>query len=214
MKSLRITPLFKKVKTEKVIIPLIVLLAMMIFMPAKWVQAITIIVDGVREAAWSGGGSATDPDEAGITNNGVDLETIEWTNSTTDFYWLFNTYITTNWNRIGPDPFVVLCIDNDNSDATGTSLFVPCPGAGYDRYITVEGPTPLTVTVFDDDFTTVIPATVSVATATDITELSVDVTSLGLSSANCGTMPVTVYMDDSTAKRVANPPQNGESLIQ
>ncbi|HNB55079.1 MAG TPA: hypothetical protein PK530_24225, partial [Anaerolineales bacterium] len=175
--------------------------------------AITIAVDGTRESAWDGGGSASDPNEGTITNDGVDLERVEWTNDDTNFYILFNTYANTNWNPAGPnDPYIILCIDNDNNDSTGTSIIpTNCPGAGYDRYVQIYGGTSLFVEVYQDDYATLISATTSVSYGgVDITELSIDNASLGLSNSNCGTMPTTVYMDGRTAAPDDNVADSGD----
>lgn len=178
--------------------------------------AITITVDGTRESAWDGGGAVSDPNEGTITNDGVDLETIEWTNDGTNFYFLFKTFGTTSWNPAGPnDPYIILCIDNDNNDATGTSIIpTNCPGAGYDRYVQVYGGLSLSVEVYDDDYSSLILATTNVAYGgTDTTELSIDNASLGLSNANCGTMPTTVYMDGRTAAPDDNVSDSGDVAL-
>jgi hypothetical protein len=58
--------------------------------------AITITVDGSREAAWNGSGGQTpgsvgDPNEASINDN-VDIQTFQWTNNTSDFYFLIKVW--------------------------------------------------------------------------------------------------------------------------
>jgi hypothetical protein len=161
--------------------------------------AITINIDGIREAAWDGGGSVTDDNEVGVTNDGVDIEVIGWTNDTTNFYFLVSTYSTTGWNdNNGPDfPYLYFCLNTDNNVSTGTANICVLGSGGYDRYIRVAGPTPLTVTVFDHNFNA-LGATTNIATLTTITELSVDLASLGLSGSNCGSIPSSAYFDGRT----------------
>ena len=176
----------------------VVLLVAMILMGATAVvYAITISVDGTREAAWDGGGSQSDPNEPTITNDGVDLQAVEWTNDTSNFYFLFQTYADVTWDLPGfTDAELILCINSDNNTSTGTSLPAQCLGSGYDYYVRIIGPTP-TVTVYNSA-SVPIPATTNVAFAGTITELSVDLVSLGLDSANCGPMLVGVYFDGQT----------------
>jgi hypothetical protein len=182
---------------RKMIIVLMVVMAMVLATTA--VYAITITVDGTRETAWDGGGSITEPNEPGVANDGLDVQTIEWTNDTSNFYILLDTYAATAWNTPnGPDfPYIYFCMNTDNSLATGTANICTLGAGGYDRYVRIAGPTPLTVTVFNQAFG-VIGATTSVATVNDITELSVDVASLGLSTANCGTITASAYFDGRT----------------
>ncbi|MFQ5397978.1 MAG: hypothetical protein ACE5E7_00085 [Anaerolineae bacterium] len=177
----------------------LVLVVVLVFMVTAVAYAITITIDGVRETAWNGGGSVTDNNEAGVTDDGVDVQTIEWTNDTTNFYLLLNTYAATGWNtNNGPDfPYIYFCLNTDNNVGTGTASICIQGAGGYDRYVRVSGPTPLTVTVFDQNFNT-IAATTSVATSANITEVSVDLTSLGFSAGNCGSVPSSAYFDGRT----------------
>jgi len=186
-----------KVKSVLSVLLVLVMLGVLVLVVPPGVQAITIVVDGTRESAWDSGGSQGDGDEAGITNNGVDIETIEWTNDTSNFYFLVETYSNTDWSRVPDAPYVWWCINNDDNIGTGTSFSGVCLGSGYDRYIKIAGPTPLTVAVYDSGFN-IIAATTSVATSGAITEMSVDNASLGFISGNCGSAPTGVYMDGRT----------------
>lgn len=180
---------------RKVMIVLLSLLSLVLVTAVAY--AITIDIDGTREAAWDGGDSIGDLNETDITNDGVDVQTVEWTNDTSNFYFLIETHANTTWDLTGfTDAELILCLNNDNSLVTGSSLPDQCIGSGYDRYIQVVGPTP-TVNVFDGAFNP-IAATTDIAFSGAITEISVDVTSLGLSSANCGTMLMGVYFDGQT----------------
>ena len=172
--------------------------------------AITITIDGTRETAWNGGGSVSDINEGGVTNDGVDVEEIEWTNDTTNFYLLINTYAATGWNdNNGPDfPYIYFCMNTDNA-ASGTASICALGSGGYDRYVRIGGPTPLTVTVYDENFS-IIGATTNVATSGDITEISIDLTSLGFSSANCGSVPSSAYFDGRTGDPDDNVSDSGD----
>ena len=162
--------------------------------------AITITVDGSRESAWNGGGTQSDPNEVAVTNDGVDLARVQWTNDLTNMYFLFETYTNTQWlGFVSGDPYILLCMNTDDDPDTGTSYPSVCPGTGYDRYVRIAGPTPLRVTVYDSDGTPIDDATTSVATSGVYTELSIDNASLGFSSTNCGLSSTSVYMDGRTS---------------
>jgi hypothetical protein len=159
--------------------------------------ALTIVVDGVREATWdAGAGDQTDLNEGPITNDGVDIVRFQWTNDTSNFYFLIQTSLNTDWNRLPQQPYIWICVNNDNNTGTGTAFPGVCLGSGYDRYIQIAGPTPLTVSVFDENFASVGGGTA--ATAGTITEVSVDLVVLGFDSTNCGLAPMGVYMDGRT----------------
>jgi hypothetical protein len=160
--------------------------------------ALTIVVDGVREAAWdAGAGDQADPNESGVTNEGVDITRFQWTNDTSNFYFLIETSATTDWNRVPLRPYIWICVNNDNDILTGTSFPGVCLESGYDQYIQIEGPIPLTVSVFDENFNPV-AATTSAATVGTITEVSIDLAALGFDGTNCGLAPMGVYMDGRT----------------
>ncbi|GAB4578213.1 MAG: hypothetical protein Fur0022_09470 [Anaerolineales bacterium] len=188
----------------------VILIGTILSLTLLWVIAITasaatITIDGIREVAWNSGGSVTDPDEGTISNR-YDIETVEWTNDTTNVYLLLDTFGNpTRWdNAAPPEPFMVFCLNVDNNTTTGTT-YANCTGAGgYDRYVTIAGGPTLAVTVFQSDFSTVITATTSIANVGNITEISINVGALGLSSTNCGTIPGNVYFDNGTA----NPDDN------
>jgi hypothetical protein len=182
---------------RKMMVVLMVIMALVLVTAVAY--AITIAVDGVQEGAWTGGGSVGDGDEVAITNNGVDIQTVRWTNDTSNFYFLFETYGNTTWNLPGfTEADLILCINSDNVLGTGSSLPGQCLGSGYDVYVRLVGPTP-TVSVFDSTFTPVAATTQVGFVGTTITEISVDLASLGLSTANCGVMPVGIYFDGQTA---------------
>ncbi len=79
------------------------------------VSAITITVDGSRESAWDGGGSFSDGNEGNINDN-VDIATFQWTNDTSNFYFLVAVQ--------GPPPLmpddapIDVCLDTDNNLST------------------------------------------------------------------------------------------------
>jgi hypothetical protein len=162
--------------------------------------AITITIDGSRESAWDGGGTQSDPNEAAVSNDGVDLARVQWTNDLTNMYFLFETYTNTYWSQFPFRPYILLCMNTDNSTATGSTFPGVCPGSGYDRYIWIEGQGsfPPLVTVYSSTFG-IIGATTSVATSGVYTELSIDNASLGFSSTNCGLSSTSVYIDGRTS---------------
>jgi hypothetical protein len=184
---------FYKILSLASIITLILLMAIV-----STALAITITVDGSRESAWDGGGTQSDPNEAAVTNDGVDLVRVQWTNDTSNMYFLFETYAITNWNRTPQRPYIWMCMNTDNNTSTGSTFPGVCPGSGYDRYVLIEGPTPLSVTVYDELFGVIGAATSVVATSGAITELSIDNASLGFTSTNCGLASSSVLMDGRT----------------
>ena len=185
---------FNKKLSLATIIALILLIALVV--PAL---AITITVDGSRESAWNGGGTQSDPNEAAVTNDGVDLARIQWTNNLTNMYFLFETYTNTYWSQFPQRPYIWMCMNTDNNTATDSTFPGVCPGTGYDRYIWIEGngSFPPLVTVYNSTFG-LIGATTSVATSGVYTELSIDNASLGFSSTNCGLSSTSVFMDGRT----------------
>jgi len=182
---------FYKILSLASIITLILLMAIV-----STALAITITVDGSRESAWDGGGTQSDPNEAAVTNDGVDLVRVQWTNDLSNMYFLFETYADTPWNRIPDPPYIWMCMNTDNNTSTGSTFPGVCPGSGYDRFVKIEGD-PLRVRVFNSTFG-LVPATTSVATSGSITELSIDNASLGFTSANCGLASSSVFMDGRT----------------
>jgi hypothetical protein len=161
--------------------------------------ALTIVVDGVREAAWdAGAGDQADPNEGPITNDGVDIVRFQWTNDTSNFYFLIDTATNTEWDRPGSidDPYIWICVNNDNNTGTGATLPGNCLESGYDRFIQIEGPAPLTVTVYDQNFALVGNGTA--ATAGTITEVSINLADLGFDLNNCGLAPMGIYLDGRT----------------
>lgn len=159
--------------------------------------AVTISVDGTRESAWDGEGSVSDPDEA--ISNEHDITRVQWTNDSENFYWLIETYDTTNWlGSFGDDPYIYLCINNDNDTGTGSS-YSNCPGGiGYDSYVRINGGSSLSVDVFDENGQPVSGASTSVSTNGVYTEVGVDLASLGFTESNCSTAPTGLYFDNRT----------------
>ncbi len=83
-------------------------------------SAITIVVDGNREALWDGSGgqtpgSQTDTNESDI-NDDVDIKTFQWTNDTSNFYFLIEVYSPPPlMNDLAP---IDICMDTDNDPST------------------------------------------------------------------------------------------------
>ena len=163
--------------------------------------AITIVVDGIREAAWNGSGgqipgSVTDVNDPAITD-GYDLQTFQWTNDTSNMYFLISTWANTITTGF-PNPTIVICLNTDNNTATGGS-YANCNNmTGIDRSISIDLVTH-SVTVFNGapGGPTIAGANNS-ATQTNITEVSVPLSSLGfVSAATCPpVMPTAVYFDN------------------
>jgi hypothetical protein len=109
-------------------------------------SAITIVIDGVKETAWSGipgqtPGTITVPNEGTITD-GYDIEEFLWTNDTTNMYFLLQTYADTIWAGT-PMPTVYICLNTDNNTGTGGN-YPNCNGmTGIDKYIRVQRRNPL-----------------------------------------------------------------------
>ena len=113
----------KVMKSRKYVVFLLLLLAMVV--GTAVVHAITIVVDGVREAVWDTGsgvqlpGIQNDINEVDITD-GYDIEQFLWTNDQDNMYFLMQTFATTIWTGT-PIPTLVVCIDTDNNTTTGGS---------------------------------------------------------------------------------------------
>ncbi len=196
------------------------------------VWAITIVVDGDREAAWDGEGgqipgSVTDPNEPGINDN-VDIEVLQWTNDQTDFYFMIGVY--------GAAPLmpalapVNICFDTDNSDTTT----IPASNGIYrDRCSYDSGVTgidtiaeayrlannSLWLDVFDattDPMTFLGSGTLGYnPSATDpVVEMRVPFSLLGYGTGICpDTIPVVVYYDGGDTNPDDNLPDSGSIAI-
>jgi hypothetical protein len=179
--------------------------------------AITITVDGVKEAAWNGvggqtPGAAADDDEGGISND-RDISSFMWTNNTTTMFFLMETYANTTYTG-NPAPTVVLCIDIDNNTGTGGS-YANCNNmTGIDRSIVY---TRFGIELYNGDpntGTVIGTATVARQTATNVNEFSVDLASLGIGSGNCTqNMPAVLYFDNGTTEPDDNTPNSGAMTI-
>jgi len=160
--------------------------------------ATTISIDGTRESAWDTVGTVSDVNETFITNDGTDLVRVQWTNDTSNYYFLLETATSTDWGTPPFAKYAFLCINTDNDTGTGTTRPAFCSGSGYDRYIYIQGPSSsLTTIVYDKDLV-VISSSFPIATSGVYTEFSVPVADLGLSSSNCGSMPAGAYFDGAS----------------
>ena len=195
-------------KRMKWALPLALLMALLV---AGSALAITIAVDGVRESAWDGDGgqtpgNTTDPDEVDIPNN-YDIEEILWTNDTTNFYFLIQTYDNVIFTG-NPRPTIIICLDTDNNTSTGGS-YANCNNmSGIDRSIIIDRSA---AEIYDGDpnnGTYLNDGTH--AYQTNITEISVALSDLGLSASNCSqNMPAVVYFDNGTVAPDDNTPDSG-----
>jgi hypothetical protein len=184
-----------------------------ILLTVQAAYAITITVDGTRESAWDGDmgqlpGIQSDPDESGITD-GYDVEEFRWTNDATNMYFLMDTYASTIWTG-NPAPTLVICINLDNNTATGGSYSNCNNMTGIDRSIVV---TRYGIDVYDGDPNTgtLISATTQDATSGDITEVSIDLASLGIGSTfSCiQGMPAAIYFDNGIGDPDDHTPDTG-----
>lgn len=183
---------------------------------ASAVYAITIAVDGTKEAVWTTGengqtpGSQTDLNEGGITD-GYDIEEFLWTNDQTNMYFLFDTYASTIWTG-NPEPTVILCIDTDNNTSTGGS-YANCnnmSGIDYSVEIFRDPILGLRVIVYQGDpvnGTAVAGGTV--ASVGDVTEISVALSDLGMDSVCQGGMRSAIYFDNGIGDPDDTTPDTG-----
>ena len=220
----------KKFMSRKFVV-LLMLIGMLVMATAV-VHAITITVDGDREAAWTAGsggqtpGSHGDANEPGINDN-VDIQTFRWTNDQTNFYFAIEVW--------GPPPLMThlvpinICLDTDNSAATDMH---PAHAIYRDRCSYGTGVTGIDTVVevvmlggsptgFVYDYTTN-PAT-NIGTAvlgynqsatTPIIEISAPLALLGQGSGTClGTIPMVVYYDGGDTNPDDNLPGSGTVAI-
>lgn len=196
---------------------LLVVLLSLFFVQTSY--AITIVIDGIREAVWDTGAGAqlpgiqNDLNEGGITD-GYDVEQVLWTNDTSNFYFLMQTYANTIWSGTTP-PILVICIDTDNNTATG-GTYANCNNmSGIDRSIVIDQgltATSLDVLVLDSDPNTGNPlGTGTGARVNTVNEISVSLALLGLNSAAActGPMPAVIYFNNGVVDPDDNTPDTG-----
>ncbi|MBE2198225.1 MAG: hypothetical protein IAE79_06405 [Anaerolinea sp.] len=128
---------------------ILLLLALMMVLGTAVVQAITITIDGIREAAWDGDGGQLpgvqgDPNEPDIDDR-FDIREVRWTNDSTGgtppygfMYWLFETYDNFDYNVVSNEPLILVCLDTDNDTGTGANVSGYCNNMqGVDRRIRI-----------------------------------------------------------------------------
>jgi hypothetical protein len=201
--------------------------------------AITILVDGNRESLWNGDGvqipgTATDgnevpipPNDPGINDN-VDIQTFQWTNSPTTFYFLVDVYASAPlMTRLA---VVDICLNTDNSSSTDipTSDVVlrdrcsyPSGVSGIDTVVEVYlfggGNTPIAeiynVTTNPWTFKGYGVLGYNPLATNPVIEISVP-SSLLYGSGNCpANMPVVVYYDGGDTNPDDNLPNSGTTSI-
>lgn len=207
---------------------LLILVLFMLAIMATVASAITIVVDGDREAAWDGIGGQTpgsilDLNEVGINDN-VDIQEFQWTNDQNNFYYLIRVWAAAPlMPALAP---VNICLDTDN--AVGTDI--PVSNAIYrDRCAYASGVTGIDTIVEayrlanGTTFVDVYNATTDPMTylgagtlgyapgATNpVVEISVPLALLGYGSGNCpGTIPTVVYYDGGDTNNDDNLPDTG-----
>ena len=176
--------------------------------------AITIVVDGAQEAAWSGSGgqipgTVADPNEAAITD-GYDIETFKWTNDQTNIYFLFQTYANTIYTGF-PQPTIIICFNTDNNTATGAA-YANCNGmTGIDRSVTISSSG---VTVFDGAPGGTVLGPGVRATQNMITEVSVPLSLFGFGPGTCpGNIPAAIYFDNGITDPDDNVPDSAPTAV-
>ncbi len=179
--------------------------------------AITIVIDGDQDAVWTtGSGGQTpghlttvDPNESGITDS-RDIMDVYWTNDTTNFYLMLQTYATPDLAGFPTATDVYFCIDTDNNPATGAS-YANCNGmTGIDRIIQVNATN--NPTVYDGTFSVVGTGTLGYnpSATTPVIEVSVPLSTMGFTTATCTqTMPMAIFFDNGTTEPDDNTPDSG-----
>jgi hypothetical protein len=200
------------------------LMLLMALMAVSVAYAITIVVDGVREAVWDTGaggqlpGIQNDPDEPAITD-GYDMQQVLWTNDQTNMYLLIQTFADTIWTGT-PRPTIVICLDTDNSTITG-GFYANCNNmSGIDRSIIIDRAnfvgTTLNVLVNDGDPNTGTPINGGIwgARTTNVSEISIPLADLGLGGVTCtGNIQANVYFDNGIVDPDDNTPDSGTFAI-
>ncbi len=199
------------------------------------VFAATITIDG-DPSDWPGTEDCTigaagcprvagDPDETGVGDipNQWDIENVYMTNNATTLFWRFDTYSDTNHN-ISTEIFI--CMDTDALTTTGGSIS-QCDGApstsmdGVDYVLDIYRGNPLVDLLSCPDTGTTIAdcsvvttATVSVASSSSTTEVSVLLSDLDINSTTCDPQPcditASVYFDNGDTPPDDNVPDSGQ----
>jgi hypothetical protein len=173
--------------------------------------AISINVDGVREAAWNGSGGQTpgiytDTNEILIIN-GYDIQTVQWTNDGTYMYFLLQTYADTIIPG-DPVPTIYICLDTDNNAGTGGDYANCSNMTGIERTIVIFGS--MVEVVDGDPNTGPVIGNGTRGTAMDITEVSVSLSSLGFSGTFCpASITSAIYFDNGITNPDDSVPDDG-----
>ena len=125
-------------------VPLTFAIALLLAM-ATAVYAITIVVDGVKEATWDLGapgqtpGSALDNNEVDVPDDS-DIAEIKWTNDQNNLYILVDTVASPVQNSSST---LLICIDSDADPSTGSDTtsnwYTQCNSVtGFDIHVRVE----------------------------------------------------------------------------
>jgi hypothetical protein len=206
------------------------------------VSAITIAVDGVKEAAWNGISGPPAQTPAGFPDgNELDIDDrydMSWITYTNDasisapwghLYFLVETYAT--YDDLYPQlvPTIIICLNTDNQ-ATGATAVGYCNNmSGIDRAIYADLRN-RTVTVRSWNGTALVPVTMPAggmravawldANADFIAdlpyiEIGTDLQSLGITNtATClSTMPAAIYYDNGMANPEDTVPNSGTFTI-
>jgi hypothetical protein len=207
-----------------------VVLALLIVSVAS---AITIVVDGNREALWNGNGVqipglATDGalPEPNINTN-VNINTFQWTNDPTNFYFLVSTWATPLMPPLAP---IDICLNTDNSNLTDipasnailrNRCLYPSGVTGIDTVVEAYRLNNGTLLVDVYDATTNPPTVTgsgvlgyNPAATTPVVEISVPLPLLGMGPGSCpSTVPAVVYYDGGDTNPDDNLPNAGTTPV-
>lgn len=202
-------------QTRKIVV--FMMLALALVLGTAVVHAITIVVDGVKEAAWDGEGGQTpgiqeDVNEPEIAD-GRDIKEFRWTNDGEYMYFLMETYANTIWTG-NPAPTLIICLDIDNNVSTGGTYGNCDDMEGIDRSIIV---TRFGVEILDSDANTGInieTGNEQLGRATVYAEVAVELSTLGINAEVCNTgIRTAIYFDGGTTDPDDNLPDEGTFLM-
>jgi hypothetical protein len=195
------------------------------------VYAATITIDG-DPSDWPGTSTCTigtsgcprvanDLDEASIPNQS-DIENVYLTNNSTTLFIRFDTYSNTSYaTGVSGTPLALVCLDTDNSTATGATLSQCANMSGVDYAIRINGNNnDPTITFFDctSGSCGTGSATTLVEFQNTVTELSILLSDIGINSTTCNPQPCTmrmnVFFDNQDTPPDDNVPDSGTVNVQ
>ncbi|MCI0519932.1 MAG: hypothetical protein L0Z70_06700 [Chloroflexi bacterium] len=116
------------------------------------------------------------------------ISAVYFTNNTTHLFWRFNTAAATDWTQIG---YMAICMD---SEAAANVAFGPCTS----DYTLQLDPTNGTAILWDNSSGNQISATIAIASEGSVTEISMLLSNVSITPANCAagcTINASIAMD-------------------